>query len=68
LIGVVDVQQNMFIVQILGISPGAPFDLTVIDRFQIRNSTRPDEHSGGLGVGQARLVSLRLGFARRACD
>jgi phage terminase large subunit GpA-like protein len=47
LIGVVDVQQNMFIVQILGISPGSPFDLTVIDRFQIRNSTRADEHSGG---------------------
>lgn len=47
LIGLVDVQQNMFIVQIIGISPGAPFDLTVIDRFQIRNSTRPDEHSGG---------------------
>jgi phage terminase large subunit GpA-like protein len=47
LIGLVDVQQNMFIVQIVGISPGAPFDLTVIDRFQIRNSIRPDEHSGG---------------------
>jgi phage terminase large subunit GpA-like protein len=47
LIGLVDVQQNMFIVQIIGISPGAPFDLTVIDRFQIRNSIRPDEHSGG---------------------
>jgi phage terminase large subunit GpA-like protein len=47
LIGVVDVQQNMFIVQIIGISPGEPFDLTVIDRFQIRNSIRPDEHSGG---------------------
>jgi phage terminase large subunit GpA-like protein len=47
LIGVVDVQQNMFIVQIIGISPGAPFDLTVIDRFQIRNSIRPDEHSQG---------------------
>jgi phage terminase large subunit GpA-like protein len=47
LIGLVDVQQNMFIVQILGISPGAPFDLTVVDRFQIRNSIRPDEHSGG---------------------
>jgi phage terminase large subunit GpA-like protein len=47
LIGLVDVQQNMFIVQVLGISPGAPFDLTVVDRFQIRNSIRPDEHSGG---------------------
>lgn len=47
LIGVVDVQQNMFIVQIIGISPGEPFDLTVVDRFQIRNSIRPDEHSGG---------------------
>jgi phage terminase large subunit GpA-like protein len=47
LIGLVDVQQNMFIVQIVGISPGKPYDLTVVDRFQIRNSIRPDEHSGG---------------------
>lgn len=48
LIGVVDVQQNMFIVQILGISPGRPYDLTVVDRFSIRNSDRADEHSGGV--------------------
>lgn len=47
LIGVVDVQQNMFIVQIVGISPGKPADLTVVDRFSIRNSKREDEHSGG---------------------
>lgn len=47
LIGLVDVQQNMFIVQIIGISPGRPYDLTVVDRFQIRNSKRVDEHSGG---------------------
>jgi phage terminase large subunit GpA-like protein len=47
LIGLVDVQQNMFIVQIIGISPGRPYDLTVMDRFQIRNSKREDEHSGG---------------------
>jgi phage terminase large subunit GpA-like protein len=47
LIGLVDVQQNMFIVQIVGISEGQPADLTVIDRFSIRNSERPDEHSGG---------------------
>lgn len=47
LIGVVDVQQNMFIVQIVGISEGTPADLTVIDRFSIRNSKRIDEHSGG---------------------
>ena len=47
LIATVDVQQNMFIVQIVGISPGRPFDLTVVDRFSIRNSDREDEHSGG---------------------
>lgn len=47
LVGLVDVQQNMFICQVVGISPGAPFDLTLIDRFQIRNSIRPDEHSQG---------------------
>ena len=48
LIATVDVQQNMFIVQVLGISPGTPFDLTVVDRFSIRNSKRADEHSGGV--------------------
>lgn len=47
LIGLIDVQQNMFIVQVVGISPGRPFDLTVVDRFSIRNSDRVDEHSGG---------------------
>jgi phage terminase large subunit GpA-like protein len=47
LIALVDVQQNMFIVQIIGIAPGRPYDLVVIDRFQIRKSKRPDEHAGG---------------------
>lgn len=47
LIGLVDVQQNMFIVQVVGIAEGKPADLVVIDRFQIRKSKREDEHSGG---------------------
>jgi phage terminase large subunit GpA-like protein len=47
IIALVDVQQNMFIVQIIGIAPGKPYDLVVIDRFQLRNSKRADEHSGG---------------------
>jgi len=47
LVAAVDVQQNMFIVQVHGIAPGRPFDIVLIDRFQIRNSKRVDEHSGG---------------------
>lgn len=38
LLALVDVQQNMFIVQIMGIAPGTPFDMVVIDRYQIRMS------------------------------
>lgn len=43
LIATVDVQKNAFVVQVQGISPGAPFDLTVIDRFTIMKSNRLDE-------------------------
>lgn len=43
LLGVVDVQQNMFIVQIVGIAPGKPYDLVVVDRFSIRKSHRRDD-------------------------
>jgi len=34
----VDVGQNLFIVQVHGICPGSPFDITIVDRFQIRLS------------------------------
>lgn len=43
LIGLVDVQQNMFIVQVVGIAPGKPYDLVVVDRFSIRKSHRLDD-------------------------
>lgn len=40
LVGCIDVQKNRFVCQIHGISEGA--DITVIDRFDIRRSNRPD--------------------------
>ncbi len=43
LIALVDVQQNMWIVQVVGIKPGRPYDLAVIDRFSIRKSRRLDD-------------------------
>ncbi len=42
IIGLVDVQQNMFVVHVVGISPGDPYDLTVIDTFRIVKSNRVD--------------------------
>lgn len=36
LICTIDVQQNMFKVQVHGIKPGRPYDIVVIDRFDIR--------------------------------
>lgn len=42
LIATVDVQKNMFVVQVQGIAPGTPFDMHVIDRFDIRKSKRTD--------------------------
>lgn len=36
LVATVDVQNNMFIVQIHGIMPGEPFDMVIIDRFRIK--------------------------------
>lgn len=42
LIANIDVQKNRFVVQVHGISMGTPFDITVIDRFDIRKSKRQD--------------------------
>lgn len=42
LVACVDVQKNSFVVQVHGISMGNPFDITVIDRFEIRKSKRVD--------------------------
>lgn len=44
LVATVDVQQNMFIVQVHGILPGEPADMVIVDRFRIRLSAdRTDE-------------------------
>lgn len=42
LVACVDVQKNMFVVQIHGIAPGHPFDIAIVDRFDIRKSNRTD--------------------------
>ncbi len=44
----VDVQKNMFVVQCHGIAPGRPFDMVLVDRFQIRQSKRRDDETGEL--------------------
>lgn len=42
LIATVDVQKNMWVVQVFGIMPGTPFDMVLIDRFDVRKSKRQD--------------------------
>lgn len=42
LLGLVDVQKNAFVVQIIGVAPGQPFDLYLVDRFTIQYSDRMD--------------------------
>lgn len=42
LIAQVDVQKNSFRVQVTGIKPGHPFDIEIIDSFEIRKSKRED--------------------------
>ena len=55
LVATIDVQKNMFVVQVHGIAPGSPFDMVLIDRFQIRQSTRidPDNQTQFLWVKPA---------------
>lgn len=50
LVGVADVQKNMFVCQVFGILPGKPFDTVLIDRFDIRKSQRLDEDDEPLWV------------------
>jgi phage terminase large subunit GpA-like protein len=40
LVACVDVQRSRFVVQIHGIGPGTPYDITVVDRFNITKSNR----------------------------
>lgn len=53
IIATVDVQKNAFVVQMHGISPGAPCDLTIIDRFSILKSKRLDHDEEHLYVKPA---------------
>lgn len=53
LLATVDVQKNMFRVAVFGIMPGRPFDIAVIDNFDIRKSKRVDEDGDHLWVKPA---------------
>jgi phage terminase large subunit GpA-like protein len=53
LVATVDVQKNAFVVQIHGIGPGSPYDVTVIDRFSIFKSNRVDHDGDKLWVKPA---------------
>jgi len=53
LIATVDVQKNMWVVQVFGIMPGAPFDMVLIDRFDVRKSKRLDDEGDPLWVKPA---------------
>lgn len=53
LVAQVDVQKNMFVVQVKGIMPGTPFDIKVIDRFEVKYSKRLDENGERIWVKPA---------------
>ncbi len=53
LIALVDVQLNMWVVQVFGILPGTPFDMVLIDRFDVRKSKRTDDDGERLWVKPA---------------
>lgn len=53
LIATIDVQTNMFIVQVHGIMPGKPFDTSIVDRFRIKLSD--GSIRGGEPAQQGRL-------------
>lgn len=50
LVALVDVQKNMFVVQVFGILPGLKFDMVLVDRFEIRKSKRTDDDGEHLWV------------------
>jgi phage terminase large subunit GpA-like protein len=53
LVATIDVQKNMFVVQVFGIMPGDPFDTVLIDRFNIVKSRRLDDSGEHLWVKPA---------------
>jgi phage terminase large subunit GpA-like protein len=56
LIATVDVQKNMFVVQVFGILPGLKFDMVLVDRFDIRKSKRTDDDGEHLWVKPSAYV------------
>lgn len=50
IVACVDVQQNMFVVQMHGICAGDPYDVVVFDRFSIKKSQRLDAMGESLWV------------------
>lgn len=50
LIATIDVQKNMFVVQVFGVLPGIKFDMVIVDRFDIRKSQRTDDDGERLWV------------------
>lgn len=40
LIATIDVQTRMFVVQVHGIGPGTPYDISIVDRWRIKRSNR----------------------------
>lgn len=50
LVAAVDVQKNAFVVQVHGIGPGSPYDITIVDRFTIMKSERHDNDGDRLWV------------------
>lgn len=53
LVGLIDVQNSKWVVQVFGITPGRPFDTITIDRFDIVKSKRLDEDGERLYVKPA---------------
>lgn len=53
LMACVDVQKNMFVVQVMALIPGKPFEAEVVDRFDIVKSKRTDEDGDALWVKPA---------------
>lgn len=49
-IATVDVQKNMFVCQVWGVCPGAPYDLVLVERFDLRKSKRRDGEDDVLWV------------------
>ena len=49
----IDVQKNMFVVQVHGVLPGKPFDVVIVDRFNIVKSHRTDDEGERLWVKPA---------------